>query len=89
MPAWNKFADALLAAVKSIEESMEGMHKQMMQSGAAASLPEKLEHHAKMAAGHLASLQAIKTALEPLYASFSDEQKKFADALKIGPMGVM
>src|SRR5580700_158519 len=89
MPAWNKFADALLAAAKSMEESMEGMHKQMMQSGAAASLPEKLEHHAKMAAGHLASLQAIKAALEPLYASFSDEQKKFADGLKIGPMGVM
>src|SRR3984893_8015593 len=31
MPAWNKFADALLAAAKSMEESMEGMHKQMMQ----------------------------------------------------------
>src|SRR6202030_4756233 len=89
MRACNKFADALHAAAKSMEESMEGMHKQMMQSGAAASLPEKLEHHAKMAAGHLASLQAIKAALEPLYASFSDEQKKFADALKIGPMGVM
>ena len=57
----------------------------MMQSGAAVSLPEKLEHHAKMAAGHLASLQAIKAALGPLYASFSDEQKKFADRLKIGP----
>ena len=89
MPAWNKFADALLAAANSMAESMEGMHKQMMQSGAAASLPEKLDHHAKMSAGHLASLQAIKAALEPLYASFSDEQKKFADGLKIGPMGVM
>ena len=89
MPAWNKFADALLAAAKSMEESMEGMHNQMMQSGGAASLPQKLEHHAKMAAGHLSSLQAIKAALDPLYASFSDEQKKLADGLKIGPMGVM
>jgi LTXXQ motif family protein len=89
MPAWNKFADALLAAAKSMEESMEGMHKQMMQSGGTASLPQKLEHHAKMSAGHLASLQAIKAALDPLYASFSDEQKKLADGLKIGPMGVM
>ena len=42
-----------------------------------------------MTAGHLASLQAIKAALDPLYASFSDEQKKLADGLKIGPMGVM
>src|SRR6202023_4090886 len=80
---------AALCGENATFASMEGMHKQMMQSGAAASLPEKLEHHAKMAAGHLASLQAIKAALEPLYASFSDEQKKFADGLKIGPMGVM
>ncbi len=89
MPAWNKFADALLAAAKSMEELMEGMHKQMMQSGGTASLPEKLERHAKMAAGHLASLQAIKAALDPLYASFSDEQKKIADGLRIGSMGLM
>ena len=89
MPAWNKFADALLAAAKSMEESMKGMHNQTMQSGGAASLPQKLEHHAKMAAGHLASLQAIKAALDPLYASFSDEQKKLADGLRIGPMGLM
>jgi hypothetical protein len=89
MPAWNEFADALLAAAKSMEESMEGMHKQMMQSGGTASLPQKLEHHAKMAAGHLASLQAIKAALDPLYASFSDEQKKTADGLRIGPMGLI
>jgi hypothetical protein len=87
-PAWNKFADALLAAAKSTDESMEGMHKQMMQS-ATTSLPEKLEHHAKMAAAHVANLNAIKAALDPLYASFSDEQKKLADGLKIGPMGVM
>jgi hypothetical protein len=37
----------------------------------------------------LGSRKAGKAALEPLYASFSDEQKKFADGLKIGPMGVM
>ena len=89
MPAWNKFAESLVASAKSMEEAMERMHKQMMQSGAAVSLPEKLEHHAKMAAGHLASLQAIKAALDPLYASFSDEQKKLADGVTIGPMGVM
>lgn len=52
-------------------------------------LPAKLEMHEKMAAEHLARLQAIKAALDPLYASFSDEQKKLADGLMIGPMGVM
>jgi ferritin-like metal-binding protein YciE len=79
----------LLAAAKSMEESMESMRKQMMQSGGTASLPQKLEYHAKMAAGRLASLQEIKAALDPLYAAFSDEQKKLADGLKIGPMGVI
>jgi LTXXQ motif family protein len=34
-PAWNKFADALLAAGKSMEQSMEGMQKQMTQPRAA------------------------------------------------------
>ena len=87
-PAWNKFADALIAAAKSTDEMMENMRKQMTKS-AAMSLPEKLEHHAKMAAEHVANLQAIKAALDPLYASFSDEQKKRADELKIGPMGLM
>jgi LTXXQ motif family protein len=89
MPAWNKFADALLAVAKSMDESMDAMHKKMMESGAVPSLPDKLQHHAKMAAVHLANLNAIKAALDPLYASFSDDQKKLADRLRIGPMGVM
>jgi hypothetical protein len=88
-PAWNKFADALLAAAKSSEVSMDVMYKHMMAPGAAPSLPEKLDHNAKMAAEHQANLQAIKAALDPLYASFSDEQKRIADGLKVGPMGVM
>jgi hypothetical protein len=88
-PAWNKFADALLAAAKSMEQSVEGMEKQVTQAAAPASLPEQLDRHAKLASVRAANLTAIKTALDPLYASFSDEQKKIADELKIGPMGVM
>jgi hypothetical protein len=87
-PAWDKFADTLLAAAKSMEASMEGMHKQMMQPEG-MSLPEKLDHHAKMAATHSATMQEINAALDPLYASFNDEQKKLADGLRIGPMGLM
>jgi hypothetical protein len=88
-PAWNKFADAVLESAKSMGEAMEAMHSKMMQSGTAMSLPEKLEHHVTMAAAHLANLQAIKGALDPLYASFSDEQKRHADEKNIGPMGLM
>ena len=88
-PAWNKFADAVIASAKSMEEAMDAMHTKMQQAGAAVSLPEKFEHRMKMGTAHLANLQAIKDTLDPLYASFSDEQKKLADALKIGPMGLM
>jgi len=87
-PAWNKFADALIASAKSMEDAMDEMHTKM-QHGTIVSLPERIEHDEKMAATHLANLQAIKGSLDPLYASFSDEQKKFAETLKIGPMGLM
>jgi hypothetical protein len=88
MPAWNKFADAVLAAAKSMDESMQSMHKHM-ESGMTMSLPEQVSHRLEMMASRVAAMQSIKDALDPLYASFSDEQKKIADKLKIGPMGVM
>jgi LTXXQ motif family protein len=88
MPVWTKFSDALLSSAKSMEESMDAMHKHM-QSGVMLTLPEKLDYHAQMAAPHITNLLAINAALDPLYASFSDEQKKLADGLKIGPMGLM
>jgi hypothetical protein len=87
-PAWDKFADALIASAKSMEDAMDAMHTKM-QHGTIVSLPERIEHDEKMAATHLANLQAIKGSLDPLYASFSDEQKKLAETLKIGPMGLM
>ncbi|HET6377532.1 MAG TPA: Spy/CpxP family protein refolding chaperone [Methylocella sp.] len=88
MPAWNKFSDAVLAAAKSMDESMQSMHKHM-QSGMKMSLPEQVSHRLQMMSSRVAAMQSIKEALDPLYASFSDEQKKIADKLKIGPMGVM
>lgn len=88
-PAWNKFADALLAAAKSAEESIETIHMQTLHSVSSSSLPEKLEFHAKMAATRASSLSAIKAALDPLYASFSDEQKQIADGMHISSIGLM
>ena len=84
-PQWGRFADALRATAKS----MNGMHGQMMQSKGVTSLPARLDAQEKMLSAHLASLKALKGALGPLYASFSDDQKKRADGLMIGPMGMM
>lgn len=61
----------------------------MMQAKSATTLPERLEAQETMLSAHLASLKALKGALDPLYASFSDDQKKRADRLMIGPMGMM
>jgi hypothetical protein len=84
-PQWNRFADALRDTAKS----MNGMHEQMMQASQGVTLPEQLDRREKLMSGHLASLKTLKDALGSLYSSFSDEQKKIADGLMIGPMGMM
>ena len=43
----------------------------------------------KMMTAHLEALRKFKAAVDPLYAALSDEQKKTADELLIGPMGMM
>jgi hypothetical protein len=84
MPKWDAFADA----VRANATSMSGMRESMMQSRQEA-LPARIEQHEKVLSAHLEALRKIKTALEPLYASFSDEQKRNADQLMISPMGMM
>jgi len=83
--AWNKFADALRAA----GGSMNDMYQQMMQSGQATTLPARLERREAMLSTHLGRVKTLKEALDPLYASLSAEQKKIADSMMIGPMGMM
>jgi hypothetical protein len=83
--AWDRFAEAIRATAGSMNE----MYQQMMQSGAAATLPARLERRETLLSGHLSRVKALKEALDPLYASFSDEQKKIADSHMIGPMGMM
>jgi hypothetical protein len=68
---------------------MNGMFEQIMQTGAAATVPARLDRQETMLTAHLDGLKALKAALEPLYASLSGEQKKVADGLMIGPMGMM
>ena len=79
-------ADAIRANAKSMSEMMSGA----MTGGAqpSATLPEKLATREKMLTVHLEALRKLKAAVEPLYASFSDEQKKTADELLMGPMGM-
>jgi hypothetical protein len=85
MLQWNRFAEAL----RGLGKSMEGVQEQTMPPAAAATLPARLARREARLSAHLAAVKALKEALDPLYASFSDEQKKIADTIRIGPMGMM
>ena len=85
LPLWNAVADAIRANAKGMGEMAGGM----MGAGQAATLPDKLALREKMMTAHLEALHRFKTAIEPLYAALSKEQKKTADELLIGPMGMM
>ena len=81
---WNAFAEALRANARRMTE-MQGM----MSQSAFPSAPERLDRMEKMMAGMLEATRDTKGALTPLYAVLSDEQKKTADTLVHGPMGMM
>ena len=85
LPLWNAVADAIRANAKSMGAIAEGM----MGSTQAASLPDKLAAREKMLTARLDALRKLWAAVEPLYAALSDEQKKTADELLMGPMGMM
>lgn len=84
LPLWNAVAEAMRASAKS----MTGMPSQMAMMQSATPLPEKLAAHEKMMATHLEGLRKLKAAIDPLYAALDTGQKKTADELMIGPMGM-
>jgi hypothetical protein len=83
-PLWNIVADTMRANAKG----MSGMPNGMPMMGPATTLPDKLAMHEKMMTTHLEGLRKLKAAVEPLYASFDADQKKAADELMLGPMGM-
>ena len=85
LPLWTAVADAIRANAKNTGEMPGGM----MRSSQAATLPEKLALREKMMTTHLEALRRLQPAIDPRYAALSDEQKKTADELLAGPMGMM
>jgi hypothetical protein len=86
---WNTFADALRANAKRMSEMRNTMQSGMMgQDATSLSAPDRLDRMEKMMATMLDAIKATKSALGPLYAALSDEQKKMADQLIHGPMGM-
>ena len=85
LPLWNAVADVIRANAKTMGSMGDGMMGDMQTS----TLPEKLAAREKMMTAHLEALRKFKAAVDPLYAALSDEQKKTADELLIGPIGMM
>jgi hypothetical protein len=61
----------------------------MMGQTATLTAPDRLDRMEKTMTAMVEAVRSTKAALGPLYAMLSDEQKKMADALLHGPMGMM
>lgn len=80
--------DAYAETIKGNLQSMQGMW-QMMKTVAEAKTPaDRLSAQITAMESRIAALKEVKPALEKLYASLSDEQKKKADEVLTG-MGCM
>jgi hypothetical protein len=84
-PLW----DAVVEAMRANAKGMADMPHGMAMMGGSGTLPERLAAREKVITAHLDGIRRLRTAFDPLYAALSADQKKAADGLMIGPMGVM
>ena len=85
LPQWTAFADAMRARVKA----MQAIRSQMMQQGAPASWPDRLAQHEQRLSAHLDAMKAMEGPTRALWDALSDEQRRNAQTLMPGPMGMM
>jgi len=81
LPLWNAFAQAM----RDDASTMPAMPRPMMGMNKAATLPDKLAAHETILAARLES--GRRSSL--LYAALTADQKKTADEIMLGPMGMM
>jgi hypothetical protein len=82
---WNTLADAMRANAK-IHRTM---HEHMTKGGMPSSWSERLTFQQKTLSSRLDGLKALDAAYKPLYAVMTEDQKKLAEQLLSGPMGMM
>ena len=83
---WSAYA----AAARDNAKTMVARCTTMMgKRDSQVSLPDRLDQNEQLMAAQLEALRATDKALKPLYAALSDDQKKAADQLFWGPMGMM
>jgi hypothetical protein len=82
---WNAFA----GAVRGNAGTMAEMRRLMMSGqGAPATLQERLAREDKLVTAHLAAIKKTEEAVTQLYGVLTDAQKKVADTIVVGPMGM-
>jgi periplasmic protein CpxP/Spy len=74
-PLWKTFADQM----RSNSQSMAGLFRQRMESESTRNALDDMKGYAQMAQAHADEMQKLVTAFEPLYNSFSADQKAIAD----------
>lgn len=85
MPQWNAFADAVRANVAA----MADLHRSVASNQrAGVGLPERLAFEDKLLSAHFAAVKKSHVSLIKLYDVLSLEQKKLADGIVIGFMGI-
>jgi hypothetical protein len=83
---WNAYA----AAARDNAKTMVARCTTMMgKRDSQVSLPDRLDRNEQLMAAQLEAMRAMNKTLKPLYAELSDSQKKTADQLFWGPMGMM
>ena len=85
MPQWNAFADAVRANVAAMAELRRSMASDQK---AGAGLPERLALEDKLLSAHYTAIKKNHASLIKLYDALSSEQKKLADGIFIGFMGI-
>ena len=85
-PLWNTYAVAARDNAKTMIARCTAM---MGKRDSQVSLPDRLDQNEQLVAAQLDAMRALGKALKPLYAALSDGQKKTADQLFWGPMGMM
>ena len=83
---WNAFAEAVRGVAKNSQGMMQPMMGGMTQQSSA---PEAMARTEAALVTRLGAIRAVKAAFDPLYGVLAPEQKKVADEIIIGPMGVM
>jgi hypothetical protein len=83
---WNAYAVAARDNAKTMVARCTTM---MGKRDSKVSLPDRLDQNEQLMAAQLDAVRASNNALKPLYAALSEGQRKAADQLFWGPMGMM